>query len=567
MKGAFNIEIRRNGKLLKHNFNNRILKSGLEFQEKYSVNNSTDSIITHLLLGSVHSDVNASTTAMTTTPVAAVPYIDYIKPDFLDEKSSLFKNELVFKFEPTETIIVKQLATGRKNVTVIGGIESVSYDYFSLANVLENGELGEIKLYPGDSLTITYTLLVNIAVNFSKTYAAADVAWNILKANPNWHLCGFNRRMQVAKETLVSYWEVELNPWVYEKNLSVNTNVARYFYSRIMWQLPTGMTREQAVANERLKRTLDFGGAVPIWNNNGGPHIYDIGGKLSMEGTTSSLYQSSPINELDRYYITDLIGKELPVVSNITSQLLPAKVKPPVALVIKTSPLSMVLIKSGNTVLKSTQSTEYGFGTGNMGRSDKFGNYKFILSQSEATLLDKTKPITAIVINHTGYVESEPFYLELPKYNCYGKLNKAQYLPDGKFDLTIEISAWDWDSPTDWRPQYVTDVSLEREGSEKIVRWTQQGSYGPDTYSPALVMNVKLTPEEDVDFLDGSWKVVIKSRFISTVSYEIPLEKSVVTTPNNFFTNGNGYPLVTSPNTRTSGIGEIAYSKLTITKK
>lgn len=201
MKGEFDIKIVRNGRVLKHNFNNRILRSGLDFQRKYSVNNTEDSIITHLMLGTAHSEITANTTDMAIAPVAAVPYIDYIKPDFLDTTASIHKNVLVFKYEPQSTVTIKQLATGRKNTTDIGGVISSTYDYFSLANVMEDGEKGEIVLFGGDSLTVTYTLSVNTATETGSADGLTEeqVAWNLLRANHNWHLAGFNRRMQVSK--------------------------------------------------------------------------------------------------------------------------------------------------------------------------------------------------------------------------------------------------------------------------------------------------------------------------------------------------------------------------------
>lgn len=571
MKGAFDIEIRRNGRLLKHNFNNRILKSGLEFQEKYSVSNATDSIITHLLLGGVHSNVTADTTAMSTTPLIAVPYIDYIKPDFTDQNKSMFMNELVFKFEPTETIIIKQLATGRKNVTVIGGIESASYDYFSLANVMENGEPSEIKLYPGDSLTITYKLLVNTATNFSKEVKPSLVAWEVLSANPNWHLCGFNRRMQVAKEVLQSYWEVNLNPWVYEKNLTSSSNIVRYFYSRIMWQLPDGMTMEEAKANVRLKRTMDFGGAFPIWNDNGGPYVYSINGKLHMEGTTSSLYQASPVNELEKLYIADLVGTEFPTVGKIERDIQWTQITPKVNLVVKCSPLSLVIFKHGNQVIKSPFSN-FGYGAGNIGRSDKQGIFILQLSHEQANTLDRTKPFTAMVINHNGYVESEQFFLTLPDYYGWGRVDKAQYDKDGRFNLTVYTTAWNWRDPQEWRPSVDITVRLRQRGENGTVAWTGKQTIS-STYSQTdykdTIFNFTAPTVEGRDYLDGTWIVTVNAANIinSTVSYEIPLEKSVVTSAITTASTGYGYPPIEADNVRKSGVSERVYSKLTITKK
>lgn len=571
MKGAFDIEIRRNGKLLKHNFNNRILKSGLEFQEKYSVSNATDSIITHLLLGGVHSNVTADTTAMDSTPLVAVPYIDYIKPDFTDQKKSMFMNELVFKFEPTETIIIKQLATGRKNVTVIGGIESVSYDYFSLANVMQDGERAEIKLFPGDSLTVTYKLLVNTATNFSKELNAALMAWEVLTANPNWHLCGYNRRMQVAKEVLQSYWEINLNPWVYEKNLTSSSTTQRYFYSRIMWQLPDGMTMEEAKANVRLKRTMDFGGAFPIWNDNGGPYIYNINGKLHMEGTTSSLYQGLPVNELDRMYVADIVGTERPTVGKLKSEIEWTQIKPKVNLVVKCSPLSLVLIKHGNQVIKSL-SGNIGYGAGNIGRSDKQGIYKHQLTNEEANNLDRNIPFTATVINHNGYVESEQFFLTLPDHRGWGRVDKAQYDIDGNFSVRVYTTAWNWRDPEAWRPNVDMTVRLVQRGENGVVAHietkTISSTYSQTDYKDTI-FNFTLPVNPERDYLDGTWVITVNASNLinSTVSYEIPLEKSVVTSPLTYASSGLGYPPIEAANVRKSGISERVYSKLTITKK
>ena len=571
MKGAFNIEIRRNGRLLKHNFNNRILKSGLEFQEKYSVSNATDSIITHLLIGGTHSDVTATTIAMDSTPIAAVPYIDYIKPDFLDEASSMFKNELVFKFEPTETIIIKQLATGRKNVTVIGGIDSVSYDYFSLANVMANEELSEIKLYPGDSLTITYTLLINTATTFSKSNDnnSANYAWNLLRVNRNWHLCGFNRRLQIAKETLNSYWELELTPWVYEKNLTVNTNEARYFYSRVMWQLPEGLTREVAKTNLRLRRSLDFAGAFPIWHNGvGEPSIYTINGKLHFEGTTASLYHASPVNSLYKYYIADVVGKESAKVGTLSSQIKWSAANPLVILEVKGSPLSLVIIKHGNKVIKTDQNSDYGYGLGNIGRSNKAGMYRFAMTRNTASLFDLAIPFTATFINLNNYVESAPFYLTLPTHNGWGTFTKAQYNPNGEFAVGLRLCAWNWDNAAAYRPDVYLTAEFKREGADGEVAWSKS-AYMYASNNTDLVYNFTLPTDEERDYLDGSWKLVVKSPMStkSTVSYELPLEKSIITTSSSFASSGVGAPAIDPAKPHRGGVSEILYSKVTITKK
>lgn len=576
MKGEFDIKIVRNGRVLNHNFNNRILRSGLDFQRKYSVNNTEDSIITHLMLGTVHSEITTNTTDMAIAPVAAVPYVDYIKPDFLDTSASIHKNQLVFKYEPESTVVIKQLATGRKNTTDIGGVVSSTYDYFSLANVMNGKELGEIVLYGGDSLTVTYTLTVNTATEYSTELTEEQVAWNLLRANHNWHLAGFNRRMQVAKETLWEYWEMPLIPWIYETTTGTNTPYSKGDYSRVMWQLPDNITVDVAKINKKLLRSMDFGGPLPKWHNynNGGGDVsfYNINGKYHLEGTTSASYQSIPAAFLDKYYLVEKHNGDAPFVESITSRVNWNKVSSTISLVAKGSPFAVVLVTLGNKVLKAN--TDIGYGQGNLGYSDKNGEFKMVFNMAEYTALDKTKPVTVTYLTPSGWTNSN-FYT-LPTYDTYArngvfaKLTKLQYISPTElgFDLTLSVlyPTWVFNGTATAK----VNGYLYQEGkdplTESVWSFTDKDIGNTSYTSYDNVARGSIIVEDGVDYLDGTWKFHITYTG-TTVSYELRLGELISTSADKFFTAATGYPTITEPNVRKGGTSEGILSTITISKK
>ena len=197
MIGSFELKLKRNGRYIQLAFNNRVLTRGLSFHYDYKVNNANDSIISHLFLTGVHGAIDDSTNnSNISEAVGQAAYIDYIKPDFNNTANNLWVNTLVFRFIPTETVTVRQVGTG--TLTPQG-----NPDYFSLANLVDgDGNNTELTLYPNDVLTVTYK------VTFVTMQTATDTSidWNILRSNPNWHLCGLGRRVQVIEPLMKLYY-------------------------------------------------------------------------------------------------------------------------------------------------------------------------------------------------------------------------------------------------------------------------------------------------------------------------------------------------------------------------
>lgn len=211
-EGKWKIELKRNGRIRKLGFNNLILDSALSFNFDYKANSTNDSIITHMFLSTAHTDVKGTDTNMGGGVVAAVPYVDYITPNYDNPNANVYENELVFKYKPTETVSVKQVATGRPG--------SPNNRYFSIANILnEEGELAELQLKPGDELTFRYvlTLVGNlIDMDFGNSYVAAMESKvnfnNILKANPNWSLSGFQKQLEALAPVVSEFLGVPVTP-------------------------------------------------------------------------------------------------------------------------------------------------------------------------------------------------------------------------------------------------------------------------------------------------------------------------------------------------------------------
>lgn len=277
MKGAFGIEVVRNGRKLKLNFNNRILTSGLDFQNNFSVTNNADSIITDLFFGSTHGVIDASTTGMAVAPIAAVPYTDYITPDFSDVQAEFFLNRLVFRYEPQSTMVIRQVGTGRKEITNIGGVESTKYHYFSLANLVDaEGKLSELTVYQGDIITVTYDLTIFNYVNFGDyNFNNSDIVWNMVRANPNWQLSGLNRKIEVAKLAMWDLWGQQFEPFIKSNVVqSPNPNATYYQYQRklltrtISVAYKVGnMSADQLKADPKYKKYISMAGPLPYWTN------------------------------------------------------------------------------------------------------------------------------------------------------------------------------------------------------------------------------------------------------------------------------------------------------------
>ncbi len=299
MKGAFGIEVVRNGRKLKLNFNNRILTSGLEFQNNFSVTNNADSIITDLFFGNSHSVIDASTTGMSTAPIAAVPYTDYITPDFSDERAEFFLNRLVFRYEPQSTMVIRQVGTGRKEITNIGGVESTKYHYFSLANLVDvEGKLTELTVYQGDIITVTYDLTVFNYVEFgSYDFRNSDIVWNMVRANPNWQLSGLNRKVEVAKLAMWDLWGQQFEPFIKSNVVQpLNSNGTYYQYHRklitrsiIVAYKVGNMTVDQLRADPKYKKYISMAGPLPYWNTTSDIWYATINGVNHFETQTGTM--------------------------------------------------------------------------------------------------------------------------------------------------------------------------------------------------------------------------------------------------------------------------------------
>ena len=198
--GNWKLELKRNGRIIKLAFSNLILNDAVNFNFAYAVNNEHDSIITHMFLGSTHGVVKPTDTTMSGgLPFAAVPYTDYIKPNFDNPLATIFENELVFKYTPTETVVIRQIATGR-----ITNPTTPTYRYFSVANLKdENGEPTELEVKPGDILTFRYVLtMVGHFMEFDAGFYSQAMLTkadfnNLMKANPNWGLAGIQRHLNI----------------------------------------------------------------------------------------------------------------------------------------------------------------------------------------------------------------------------------------------------------------------------------------------------------------------------------------------------------------------------------
>lgn len=573
MKGEFDIKIKRNGRYLNHSFNNRILRSGLDFQQKYSVDNTEDCIITHLLIGTVHSEITSATTGMDIPPVAAVRYVDYIKPEFDDTSASMFKNTLVFTYEPTETVVIKQLGTGRKNVSVIGGIESVSYDYFSLANVKNGNDLGEIVLYRGDSLTVTYTLTVNTATESTSTFNRNEVIWSVLRSNRNWQLCGNARRLKIAKDTLNDYWELQLTPWYYDTTTGTNNSSTLAGYWRIMWQLPDGMTREEAQANAKLKRTMDVNNALPQWNDlsaGSTPSIYSINGKLHLEGASSTFWQSLPITQLDKYYLLEKHNGDMAYVDSVDTHVIWDKIDSKIAIRAKGSPFAIVIVSLGSTVIQGL--TDIGYGKGNMMFSDKRGEFKMALTPAQYRDLDRSKNLTITYLTQSGWSASAPY--QLPDYinRPYANATRLQYKEANKFNFILNLHVLEptYASTSGSTRTAIVGTYLVKEGKDyktEAVYSLPEKNIGVGSWSTYdNIVEATITVPDGVDYLDGTWKFVITLTG-SAVLYELALKESITNTPNQWFIAAAGNPVIEAPHTDKNGVSEKLFTSVTISKR
>lgn len=203
--GKWKIILKRNGRIVNLAFTNLILNDAINFNFGYSVNNASDSIVTHMFLGSAHGEIKPTDTAMSSIPYAAVPYSDYIKPNYDNVAANIYEHSLVFTYNPTETHTIRQIGTGRINAGV--------NRYFSVANLVdENGERVALEVKPGDVLTFTYVLtmignLIDSSVGsmYERSLLTKASLNNLLKANPNWGLAGLQRQIDVLAPIVSEY--------------------------------------------------------------------------------------------------------------------------------------------------------------------------------------------------------------------------------------------------------------------------------------------------------------------------------------------------------------------------
>lgn len=296
MKGAFGIEVVRNGRKLRLDFNNRILTSGLDFQNNFSVTNNADSIIKELFFGNSHSVIDSTTTGMAAAPIAVVPYTDYITPDFSDETAEFFLNRLVFRYEPQSTMVIRQVGTGRKEITNIGGVESTKYHYFSLANLVDaEGKLAELTVYQGDIITVTYDLTIFNYVDLgSYDFRNSDIVWNMVRANPNWQLSGLQRKIDVAKLAMWDLWGQQFEPFIKSNTIgTTNSNqtyyqyLRRLFYRNITVAYKVGnVTAAELKADPKYKKYISMAGSLPYWNTSNDIYYGTVNGVNHFETYT-----------------------------------------------------------------------------------------------------------------------------------------------------------------------------------------------------------------------------------------------------------------------------------------
>lgn len=525
MKGAFGIEVIRNGRKLKLDVNNRVLKSGLDFQYKYSVDNNSDSIITHLMFGGAHSTVDISTTGMSDTPLVAIPYIDYITPDFEDEDADIFINKLVFKLEATESMVIKQLATGRINTTSTNDGGTVqTYDYFSLANILDsNNEPTELVIYPGDIVTITYsiTFMMESGLGSYTRIRREDIPWNIVRANPNWQLCGILRKIEIIKAVMWEYWGLEFTPQLRSQDINVQSNVNIARNVTIWWNLNNEPKANIEANPTKYKRYIDIGGTVPNWSIANGLYFANNNGIDYLISYTNWVHQLGNVS-LDMFH-PDGVGKDVqPEIISFTKEFVTNPITATNSyyeFVLKSTPLSVVYIIHGDNIINFNM---IGGGVdlqyGSKLYTDANGILKVRFDRN--TYIDnnfKGDPIRAIVFTRLGSAISAPLQIPFPEPKIIGYYRGVEFTPDYD-NLIPKISIEGFTNVNNNSSNFYVKLLKQDE--------TWQGSEY-DTFNYINGANNRLVFQspnwinKPVD--DGTWVLHIKATPEDMLSYEIPL--------------------------------------------
>lgn len=535
MKGAFGIEVVRNGRKLKLNFNNRILTSGLDFQNNFSVNNNTDSIITDLFFGSSHSPViDASTVGMATPPIASTPYTDYITPDFSDEKAEFFLNRLVFRFEPTSTMTIRQVGTGRKEVTNIGGVESTKYYYFSLANLVdEDGKLTELTVYQGDIITVTYDVTFFNYVDFgSYTFGNTDIIWNMVRANPNWQLSGLKRKIEVAKLAMWDLWGKQFEPFIKSNTIgTTNSNQTYYQYLRRLFvrnitvAFKVGdVTKAELEADPKYKKYISMAGPLPYWNTVNGIYYYTTNGVNHYETYTGIMTKVMG----DERKVFDPEGKYpdvKPVIADLTQSISWGQYNSTVRVSAKVTPFALVTF----TWKGKIKSVYHNGGNRTMfGYADKSGYWHANLPIAEymgSTPAQDAfgQPFIITAYNDAGTAKSAPTALIGNRYGLKPWISFKQKKAEGKQGI-INITVQSLNTPSGGTPMIIRIAKIADKSQVVYTRNQNHntGQYYPDNGYFNSNFNIYLDDVTE-DVFDGTYCVYIES---NGLFYELPIGTS-----------------------------------------
>lgn len=534
MKGAFGIEVVRNGRKLRLDFNNRILTSGLDFQNNFSVTNNTDSIITDLFFGSNHGVIDASTTGMAAAPIAAVPYIDYITPDFSDETAEFFLNRLVFRYEPRSTMVIRQIGTGRKEITNIGGVESTKYHYFSLANLIDSeGKLTELTVYQGDIITVTYDLTIFNYVNLGDyDFRNKDIVWNMVRANPNWQLSGLNRKIEVAKLAMWDLWGQQFEPFIKSNTIgTTNSNQTYYQYLRRLFvrnitvAFKVGdMTVDQLRADPKYKKYISMAGPLPYWTSTDDIRYYTVNGVNYFE-TYTGIMSKVMGTERQLFDPENKYPDVKPVISDVKQSISWGQYTSSILVSAKVTPFATVTF----TWQGKIRAVNHNGGNKDMfGYADKSGYWYALLPITE--FIDKLpendgfgKNFIITAYNDAGITKSAPTALIGGRYGLNLWISSKTKKTDTQRGI-ITVTAQSYQTPSNGTSLIVRITKIDDKSqvvySANQIQNTYQ--YYPDNGYFNSSFNIYLD-DVMVDVFDGTYCVYIES---NGLFYELPIGTS-----------------------------------------
>lgn len=537
MKGAFEIEVVRGGRRLNLDFDNRILKSGIDFQYNFSVNNTTDSIVTDLFIGGTHSVIDENTTGMSINPLTVVKYSDYITPDFSDETAELFTNSLVFRFEPETTMVIRQLGTGRKDVINIGGVDSDKYSYFSLANLRDaQGNLAELTVYQGDVITITYTVTIFNYVNFGDyNFGNKDIVWNMLRANPNWQLCGFARKMQLAKVALSELWGATFEPFIISNTVGeTNSNQTYYQYLRLLntrnitvgWNV--GALTAADLTDPKYKKYISMAGPLPYWQINYSLYYGTKNGVNYTESYTGTMARVAN-TELKVFDPENKYPVPKPTITEFSQNISWGQYQSSIKISAKVTPFSAVMFTYKGKIYPLNHN---GDSKSIVGYSDKTGYWYAYLPIQEmiaATVQNDrfggSMFITAM--NDSGMTKSEVLTLTGSRYGLKPSiLLKTKSTDTVNGSVVIGIQSLYTDTSGSMSATRI-DASIIRNGDRTNLITTGDfyhgtGNYWYDSNYFNSSFTVKLNSGE-IDYFDGTYSILLTS---NGLFYELPIGTS-----------------------------------------